>query len=167
MAHQIRASMLIGIALLAVFFCSWILTSVVTGNPIKVEFYDTLESELAEQEYSGLHSAFAVGMLLTLLIGLDILVIPLTGWSRYTRGLFAVSALVLLVLGVVVGNEPYTFHFGIVEKDAYTKASIPPRGLIIYGVMVFAGIFAFIFLWLDNKNQSDPVEVANAQDNMA
>ncbi len=158
MTHQIRASMMVGGTLLLLFFASWVLTSVLAGNPIKVEFYDTLESELAGQEYSGVQSAFAVGMLLEVLIGCNILIVPLMGWSRYTKGFFVLSALALLAIGIGVGTRPYTFHFGIVEKDAYNKPPIPLRGLVVYGGIVVGGIFSFIFLWLDNKNKSAPVK---------
>jgi hypothetical protein len=167
MIHQIRTSMLVGITLLMLFFGSWILTSVVLGNAIKVEFYDTLESQLAEHEYTGFHSAFTVGILLELVVGFNILVIPLMGWSRWTQALFALSAVTLLVIGVAAGTKPYTFNFGIVEKDTYTKPPIPLRGLMIYGVMVLGGIFSFIFLWLDNKNKSASAEVQTAQDSAA
>lgn len=167
MIHQIRASLVVGITLVALFFGSWVLTSVLTGNPIDVEFYDTLESKLAGQEYSGLHSPFAVGMLLEVLIGFNILVIPLMGWSRYTRAFFALSALTLLMLGIVVGTEPFTFRFGIVEKDAYTKSPIPLHGLLIYGAVVIGGVVSFILLWLDSRNKPGPVEGASAQDHAA
>lgn len=152
MKKSIRTGWGIALGLIALFFGSWVIMATLTGNPISVESYDTIESELVKDDYRGTQ-AFLLGLLLVTVLGIASLIVPLTERKLYRNVLLWGIASFVLLAGIYSGTEPYTFEIGIVEQTEFDKPALPIRGQILFFSIWVVGTISFAVLWLDIRHQ--------------